>query len=41
MANLILVLEGGRIVEQGSRAQLMRRGGLYAELCTLHARAYR
>jgi ATP-binding cassette subfamily B protein len=31
---------GGRIVEQGSHAALMSRGGLYAELYTLQASAY-
>ena len=41
MADLILVLGGGRIVEQGSHEDLLRRGGLYAELYELQARAYR
>jgi ATP-binding cassette, subfamily B, bacterial len=31
-ADLIVVLEHGRIVEQGSHAELMRRGGLYTSL---------
>jgi len=31
-ADRILVLEGGRIIEQGSHAQLLQRGGLYANL---------
>ncbi|MCP8939556.1 ABC transporter ATP-binding protein/permease [Alsobacter sp. SYSU M60028] len=31
-ADIILVLEGGRIVEQGDHATLLRRGGLYATL---------
>jgi ATP-binding cassette subfamily B protein len=31
-ADLILVLENGRIVQQGSHAQLLARGGLYADL---------
>ena len=41
MADQIVVLEGGRIKEQGSHEQLMRLGGSYAELYTLQARAYR
>ncbi|MBE3590534.1 MAG: ABC transporter ATP-binding protein [Firmicutes bacterium] len=41
MADLILVLDRGRIVESGSHAQLMAMGGLYAELFELQARAYR
>ena len=32
-ADLILVLEGGRLVEQGSHASLLAAGGLYARLC--------
>ena len=31
-ADQILVYEGGRIVERGSHAQLLARGGLYARL---------
>jgi ABC-type cobalamin/Fe3+-siderophores transport system ATPase subunit len=31
-ADLILVVDGGRLVEQGSHEQLLARGGLYAEL---------
>jgi ATP-binding cassette subfamily B protein len=31
-ADLIVVLEHGRVVEQGSHAELMERGGLYTAL---------
>jgi ATP-binding cassette subfamily B protein len=41
MADLILVASGGRIVEHGSHADLVRQGGLYAELYGLQAAAYR
>ncbi len=41
MADLIVVLERGRVVELGTHAELMRRSGLYAELYELQARAYR
>ena len=39
-ADRIYVLELGRVVEAGSHDELMARGGLYAELFTLQARAY-
>jgi ATP-binding cassette subfamily B protein len=41
MADLIVVLEGGRVVGAGSHDQLMEAGGLYAELYQLQAQAYR
>ena len=41
MADLIVLLEGGQILEQGSHQDLMRHGGLYAELYRLQSRAYR
>ncbi|HEX2186324.1 MAG TPA: ABC transporter ATP-binding protein, partial [Chloroflexota bacterium] len=41
MADLIVVLERGRVVATGSHQELMARGGLYAELYELQARAYR
>lgn len=41
MADRILVLEGGRLLEEGSHAALMARGGRYAELFTLQAQGYR
>ncbi|MGZ6273377.1 MAG: ABC transporter ATP-binding protein [Candidatus Limnocylindrales bacterium] len=40
MADLILVVADGRIVESGPHATLMRNRGLYAELYDLQARAY-
>jgi ATP-binding cassette subfamily B protein len=41
MADLILVVAGGRIAEVGDHAALVRAGGLYAELYELQRRAYR
>jgi ATP-binding cassette subfamily B protein len=41
MADLIVVVDEGRIVEQGSHAELVARGGVYAELFSLQASAYR
>ncbi|MBI2942213.1 MAG: ABC transporter ATP-binding protein [Chloroflexi bacterium] len=41
MADQILVLEGGRIVEAGSHAELMARGGRYASLYETQAGRYR
>lgn len=41
MADLIVVIDGGRIMEQGSTDDLMRRGGLHAQLFDLQARSYR
>jgi ABC-type multidrug transport system fused ATPase/permease subunit len=41
MADLIVVLANGRILETGSHDALMQRGGLYAELYTLQAQGYR
>lgn len=41
MADLILVVAGGRIAELGDHEALVRAGGLYAELYELQARAYR
>jgi len=40
-ADLIVVVDEGRVVEAGSHADLMRNGALYAELFTLQAKAYR
>ncbi len=41
MADRILVLESGRIAEQGSHGQLVALGGKYAELFELQAAGYR
>ncbi|MGE0815818.1 MAG: ABC transporter ATP-binding protein [Vicinamibacterales bacterium] len=40
MADLIVVLDGSRVVETGSHDDLMARGGQYAELYALQASAY-
>jgi ATP-binding cassette subfamily B protein len=40
MADLILVVDGGKIVEVGAHHELMARRGLYAELFSLQASAY-
>lgn len=41
MADRILVLTGGRLVEHGTHEELVGRGGLYAELFNLQAAGYR
>jgi len=41
MADLIVVLQGARCVEVGSHDELVRRGGVYAELYGIQAAAYR
>lgn len=40
MADRILVLKGGELVEQGMHEALVERGGLYAELFQLQAAGY-
>jgi ATP-binding cassette subfamily B protein len=40
MADLIVVLDGSRVVESGSHEQLMARQGRYAELYRIQARSY-
>jgi ATP-binding cassette subfamily B protein len=41
MADLIVVLDGARVVEVGSHDELVAKGGLYAELYAIQAAAYR
>ena len=41
MAERILVLQGGELVDQGTHEELVVRGGLYAELFSLQAAGYR
>jgi ATP-binding cassette subfamily B protein len=41
MADLIVVLNGGQVVEVGSHQELLALGGLYAELFALQAQSYR
>jgi ATP-binding cassette subfamily B protein len=41
MADLVVVLDGGRIVQSGTHAELERERGAYRELYELQSRAYR
>ena len=41
MADLIVVLDGSRVVEVGAHEELIARGGQYAELYGIQAAAYR
>ena len=41
MADLIVVLDGARLVETGTHEELLAKGGQYAELYGLQASAYR
>ena len=40
MADLIVVLDGARVAEVGSHAELMARAGPYAELYSIQAESY-
>ena len=40
LSDRIIVLHGGRIIEEGSHHELMSRGGEYAEMFTLQASSY-
>jgi len=40
MADQIIVIQDGRIIEHGSHAQLLAQAGHYAHLFTLQARGY-
>jgi ATP-binding cassette, subfamily B, bacterial len=41
MADLIVVLDGSRLVEVGAHKDLVAKGGQYAELYNIQAAAYR
>jgi ATP-binding cassette subfamily B protein len=41
MADYIVVLDGARVVEAGTHEELLARGGQYAQLYGIQARAYR
>ena len=41
MADRIVVIDGGRIVEQGTHTELMALNGLYARMFSLQAEALR
>ena len=41
MADLIVVMDGARVVEVGTHEDLLARDGTYAELYSIQATAYR
>src|SRR5688500_14167539 len=41
MADRIIVLKGGAVIEEGTHAELVQRGGLYGELFEMQAAGYR
>jgi ATP-binding cassette, subfamily B, bacterial len=41
MADQIIVLDQGHIVERGNHDELMQKDGIYSKLFTLQARGYR
>ncbi|MBF2063202.1 MAG: ABC transporter ATP-binding protein [Calothrix sp. C42_A2020_038] len=41
MANQIIVIEAGELIEEGTHEQLLRKGARYAELFTLQAAGYK
>ena len=41
MADRIVVLQGGAVVEEGTHAELIARGGLYEELFAMQAQGYK
>jgi ATP-binding cassette subfamily B protein len=40
-ADRILVIESGKLEEQGSHAELMKKGGLYAKLFHIQSESYK
>jgi ATP-binding cassette, subfamily B, bacterial len=41
MADRIVVLAGGRVIEEGTHDELVQHGGLYGELFEMQAAGYR